>query len=517
MKNEWEKERKKVAHRRRRIIMNNDGDDAYTAPEATPEAFWAQRFNGLEKPHVDSIFYNTSMWSFNRHNYNSKIAELFAGGDIDIPNNQARIFIDQGWDCLQLALDFCRKNRIEMFWSLRMNDIHDNWYPNMYSQFKKDHPQLLLFQPTDIGRPRSPFMEPHMYATAVDYGQREIREQQLAIIREVCQEYDIDGIELDFMRQPIFFRPTLEGRPVEPEHLEIMTGFMRQVREVTEEAGQKRDRPILIACRIPSRVRCNEEIGLDIEKWLVDDLIDLVISSLEGEPFTGPVEELAMLGHRYEVPVYAGLTGVGINYLENTEGPAKPEAWCGAAMRAWNAGADGIYLFNMFDPHAPLLHHIGDPIALKKTDKIYAVDNLAGQFRTHEHVLSLEGRLPVELPLGSSRAINIRIGDDVPGHAQTGVLKDIILRTKVEHLTYDDELEFKLNDKPLPMEVVYATEGRSPTACGIFLLRASPEPASIIKGDNKFEAILKKRCKSAPGLPSITDLQFRIRYKNNPN
>ena len=517
MKNEWVKERRNIAHRRRRIIMNNDGCDVFSAPEATPEDFWAQRCNGLEKSQVDSIFYCTTM-GFNVHTHNSKIAELSAVNDEFLfLNNQAEIFIDQGRDCLQLILDFCRKNKLEMFWSLRMNDIHDNWYPKMYSQFKKEHPQLLLFQPEDVGRPCSSSMEPHMNATAVDYGQQEIRQRQLAIIQEVCQHYDIDGIELDFMRQPIFFRPTLEGRPVEPENLEIMTGFMRRVREITETAGQKRGRPILIACRIPCRIGCNKEIGLDIERWLADDLTDLVIGSLEFEPFTGPVEELVKLGHNYQVPVYAGMTPWGINYLENTEGSAKPEAWCGAAMGAWNAGADGIQLFNMFDPHAPLLHHIGDPVALKKMDKIYAVDNNSVTFRTWEHVLTLERRLPVELPLGSSRAINIRIGDDVSSHAQTGVLRDIFLRIKFEHFTYDDEVEFKLNDKVLTMEVVYATEGKSPTACGIFLLRANPEPASVIKGDNKFEAILKKRCKSAPGLPSITDLQFRIRYKRNPN
>lgn len=70
--------RKKAAHRRRRIILNNDGDDVFLARAANPEAFWTERCYGLEDSQVDSIFYSTSI-SFNLHTHNSKVAELFTG------------------------------------------------------------------------------------------------------------------------------------------------------------------------------------------------------------------------------------------------------------------------------------------------------------------------------------------------------------------------------------------------------------------------------------------------------
>ena len=44
----WVKARKQATARQRRIIMNNDGDDVFSTPQATPESFWAQRCSGLE-------------------------------------------------------------------------------------------------------------------------------------------------------------------------------------------------------------------------------------------------------------------------------------------------------------------------------------------------------------------------------------------------------------------------------------------------------------------------------------
>lgn len=414
--------------------------------------------------------------------------------------NIAKALIEQGRDNLQLTIDFSRRNGLEVFWSLRMNDMHDNWYPNFYPKYKKEHPEFLIFQPPDIGKPRLPFMEPHMNATVVNYGSPEVRERQFAILRDVCERYDIDGIELDFMRQPIYFRPTIEGRPVGPEELEIMTGFMSRVRSLTEEIGKKRGKPLLIACRVPSLIKYNKGIGLDIEKWAAEDLVDLMVPSLEYHPFTGRSNELANLGHRCQVPVYACLTPSGIN---------SPEEWAGAAANVWNDGVDGIYLFNMFDPRAGILRTIGDPAILEKMDKVYAVDNTKGKTRTWEHVIPPKGHLPLELNSGSSRSVIIRVGDEPAGHT----LPKTSLRIFVEQLTYEDKIEFKLNNNILSPEVVYATEGVSPVACGIFLLKADVEPSSIKKGDNHLEAFLKKRCQSATGYPIITGLQLQFSYR----
>ena len=519
--NEFRQDRRQLAQRTRRMIMNNDGgdvlhwysplqrDDAGPAPDS-PEAFWARRCTGMEDSQIDSVFYCTG-GNFDQHCHDSKLAEFLTADHDPYPyRNYSQSYIDQGRDCLQLIIDFCREHGREVFWSLRLNDTHDNWFPAMYPEYKKQHPDHLLFRPEDIGKPAVGRMEPHMNATAVDFGRQEVRDHQFDIMEEVCQRYDVDGVEMDFMRQPIYFRPTLEGRPVEPEHIEIMNGFVRRVRAMTEELGMKRGRPILAACRVPNTIRCSCEIGLDLETWLAEDLIDLLVSSLEHDPFTGPAAELTELGHRYQTPVYAN---VGESRDTHWIGIGELEGWAAAATNAWNAGVDGLYTFNRFDPHSEVFRTAGDPSLLEMMDKVYAIDDVGERPRTWAHTLPLEGRLPLELAPGSCRSAVLRVGDDVAARAAEGVLGELSLRIYIDRFTYTDEAEFRLNGKLLDAEVLVTSDGVSPVACGLFLLRARPEAACIKKGDNTFEALLKSRCESAPGLPSVTAVQLVIRYE----
>lgn len=531
----WRERRKQAVWRRRRIIMNNDGGDATgydlsrvaefdsrlraalsedpvdIARLTTPETFWSQRCTGLEETDVDSVFYNTNQ-GFNLQTHDSKVAELFTAAHGPFEDlNLTAAWIEKGRDCLQLIIDFCRKHEKEIFWSQRMNDGHDNWYPWMATQFKKEHPELLLFQPKDIGRvrPNSDWPQPYLRATAIDYGRPEIRDQQFAIIDDVCRRYDIDGIELDFLRNPIYFRPTLECRPCEPEHLEIMTDFIRRLREMTEQVGRERDRPLLIACRVPSRIDCCRKIGFDIQRWLADDLIDVVVSSLEDDPFTGSAKELTDLGHRYNVPVYACLseTQPGLAGLDSSA------VWAAIATNAWNAGVDGVYTFNHGDPNSSVWNDIGDPAKLATMDKVFAVDNL-GKHRGKEHVYSQKGRLPVDLSPGKTSSIVLPVGDDIATRAGNGEVRRLSLRIYIDRMTYSDEIEFMFNGRVLETEVIYATDGDSPVVCSNFLLRTEPDPSSMHKGDNQFTAFLKKRCESAPGVPAISGLALVVKYKH---
>jgi hypothetical protein len=528
--NELQTQRRQAAWRQRRVIYNNDGCDASAngllqearqsddpdrvaaaddpaahARLATPEAFWSQRCTGLEETDVDAIFYCSTI-SFNLHTHDSRVAELYTAPIILPTNgNLAGAWIAGGRDCLQLTIDFCRQHDMEVAWSLRMNDGHDNWYPTFCPEFKKRHPGLLLFQDGDGGRVRTgpDWPQPYLYATAVDYGRQEIRDRQFAIIEDVCWRYDIDCIELDFLRNPIFFRPTLECRPCDTEHLEIMTGFIRRVREMTEAVGRERDKPMLVASRVPSQVDCCRKIGLDIERWLADDLIDIVVSSLENDPFTGPVGELVELGHRHDAPVYAGASEM----QPDMSGLEMADVWAGIATNAWNAGVDGMYIFNA-DPKLPEWHAIGDPARLATMDKVFAVDNLLKE-RGKEHVYPQAGRLPVELSFGEAVPITLPVGDDLAA----GELRNLSLRIYIDGMSTSDEIEFKLNGDVIEAEVIYHTDGVSPVVCSNFFLLAQPDPGIVRKGDNEFTALVKKRCESASEAPVVSGLALVVKYK----
>ena len=64
--------------------------------------------------------------------------------------------------------------------------------------------------------------------------------------------------------------------------------------------------PLLISVRVPDSVGFCRAIGLDLERWLAEDLIDMLV--VGGYFRLQPWEESVALGHRYGVPVYAGLS-----------------------------------------------------------------------------------------------------------------------------------------------------------------------------------------------------------------
>ena len=93
----------------------------------------------------------------------------------------------------------------------------------------------------------------------------------------MCENYDVDGIELDFFRHPQLFKGVANGALATPEELEMLTEFMRRVRKMAETTGAKRAKPVLIALKVPDSVDFCRAIGIDLERWLAEDLADILV------------------------------------------------------------------------------------------------------------------------------------------------------------------------------------------------------------------------------------------------
>ena len=358
-------ERKRLAHRKRRIIFNNDGCDAvYFCDEATPQCLLKSRTTNLLGKQVDTIAYCTWCSGFGYFTHATRLADVFdttsvagAPNKVGFSNNKVGAFIEQGTDPLDIMVDFCKKNGIETWWTMRMNDTHDRygaWYSShLYPPFKKKNPNCVL-------KPNEP------RTTGVNYAMEKVRETALAYIREVCENYDVDGIDLDFYRHLLYFPSNADLKDATQEERDMMTDLMRKVRAMTEEVGMKRGRPILVSVRVPDDVGyCNAK-GFDIEKWLEEGLVDTM--EVTGYVRLNPWKTSVDLGHKYDIPVFAGLSETRMK----DRGPRSTnECYRGRAMNAWAAGADAIYLFNAFNPNHPLWNELGDPDSLQTQDKLF--------------------------------------------------------------------------------------------------------------------------------------------------
>jgi hypothetical protein len=349
--------RKKAAHRKRRIIVNNDGNDCRNPKPGeprTPENFLSKRTSPLVGSHVDAVFYCTGV--FNSYTQKSDETETRGHGDRRAVD-WAHELIQIGRDSLRIMVDFGHQQHWEVFWSMRMNDTHDSADEALLCQWKKDHPQYLM------GTKADKFPYGGRRWSAVNYGIPEVREKVFRILQDVATRYDVDGIELDFFRHPVYFKPQMTGDPVTQEHCDMMTDLLRRVRKMADEVGAGRGRPMLIAVRVPDSVGYAKAIGLDLVKWLEEDLIDLMTGTCYFH--LEPWENMVALCKRYDVPFYACLSASRLVSPKEPESKGDIEAWRGEALRAWQAGVSGIYTFNRFNPRDPIFRELGNPELLK--------------------------------------------------------------------------------------------------------------------------------------------------------
>ena len=480
--------REQARKRVRRTIYNDDGFGPFCSSEGgTPTGFLygsKSRMSAVLDTLVDSVF----ICSAATHvlNHPSAVAETYADivdkyiegpklfrpyyGDWQNIKNNMRALFAAGTDPIKLTQEFCREHDIECFYTYRVNDGHNAYIPEERSTWFREHPEYWMGSgPDDCVK--YPDTDPRWFWSQLDFEISEVREYLLSILRDVVNRYDLDGIEIDYMRTTLFFRTNLSGLPATREQLDILTDFQYQVRLMAAEVGAKRGRPMLVSVRLPVTVSRCKHVGIDIEHWLKEDLTDLMTGSDGKVNFTVPWKEMVELGHQYGVPVYPVIGTASENI----------EEWRAAASNAWSTGADGVYLMNHCPPKTtPQLTELGDIKKLATLDKLFAMRHNPRSYRS-SYVDFLEysaatddpysyganfGVLPKSLLLplaidisGKEIYLTLPIGDDISEAANNDTLDSAKMKVKVSQGKALDYLGFRLNENALVPEDVNIQEG----------------------------------------------------------
>lgn len=363
-------ERLAARERRRRIIFNNDGCDCFVNDGRMAAASLLEaRTRALADSQVDSVFYCTNKGGFGSFCHATQVGDPWIRRDGNYARNVTPTLLEQGTDPLRVMAEWSRSNGREIFWSLRMNDTHDGWgavgdFANdRISTVKRKNPGWLLG--ADGRKP--------LYGlwTALNYGLEPVRDWVFRLIEDVSRRYDLDGVECDFLRHETFFPSTAAGEPCTDAERAAMTGLVRRVRGLLDEMAAARGRPFLLAIRVPDSVELARDLGLDVEAWLAEGLVDLVSASCYYR--LTPWSELVDLGRRHGVPVYPCLSESRLKLASGKIEPLRNtvEALRGRALNAWQAGASGIYVFNLFDPRCAFWREAGDRAGLSRRSRIY--------------------------------------------------------------------------------------------------------------------------------------------------
>lgn len=348
---DFEARRAAALARPRAVIINSDGCDTSLFPKDRPvtvEGFYATKLGKMKHGVVDTVSY--CMFFDARTLYPGKILPLY---DCAAPEaktkNGMRELLALGTDPVKLAEAYCRRENLEFFLSFRMNDTHDAaWRPGvppkgaavLMSPYKLERLHLLH------GAWDSP--PPYSRWSAWDYARSEVRQMMRDVVAEAVAYVHPDGVEYDFMRHAQLFKSVAEGKHATQAERDLMTAFMRDLRAITEAAGRRQNRPILVAVRVPDSLEYCQKLGIDLEVWMREKLVDIVIGGAYFQ--LQPWRESAALAHKYKVKFYPSLGGEsriarkkGSLFLK---GRNSPEYHAATALAAWEQGVDGLYFFN---------------------------------------------------------------------------------------------------------------------------------------------------------------------------
>ena len=338
--------------------------------------------------------------------------------------NSFHQFLLGGGDMIQVFIDRCRARGVVPFVSFRLNDAHcledvgaKTQRSESVSRFYADHPEYRL------GPSKRSWIERvHNWAIPA------VREHKFAYIREICEQYDIDGFELDFMRHCSFFNAE---ETTFKERSRIVTEFVARVRALldrTAKPGQHR----WLCARVPFMLSAHGELGLDLPA-MVRAGLDMV--NLSAHFFTNQQSDiewvcrLAPGAAVYLEMTHCTFTGTprggydSFNYMRTTD-----EQFYTGAHLAYARGAAGVSLFNFVyyrehgtrgrgpftEPPFHVLPRLGQRDWLAKQPQWYVLA------RTWYHG-GLGRPLPVELSAGESRAFTLDLAPRAGG--EDGLLR----------------------------------------------------------------------------------------------
>lgn len=436
-------------HRKRRVIYNDDAGQQFLGYEGygyeidDDQSFIDARTTPTFDTHVD-----TYVWC--------------VGNGCDPPMGEmeaVRPCLGSSDRATDLIVDACHAQGIEVWGSLRMNDIHDSFQADVLEKtndpLKARHPEYLIGQQSDRELP-SELTERYLWA-AFNFACPEVRWHRLEFIECNAAEHDFDGYELDFTRF-IWNFPLGEER----SHVAEMTALIRDVRAQLNKIGKQRGRPYTFAVHVMDSPDLSLDLGQDVERWIEQGLVDVLVVGMGYLPYALRLDEWLALGRKHGVPVYPSMNTNTFSAWPKEISWA-PTVWHqairAAAAHFWHEGADGIYLFNVFcmedknvGPmareaiYAPL-HEIGDPEALVGLDRVYSIQPVRESGFCHHG--SEAAPLPIALDR-VERRLPLKIGPDTDDPRARFALS--VLTTGADP---ERRLHLRLNHTLLPEPVAH--------------------------------------------------------------
>lgn len=373
-------------------------------------------------------------------------------------------YLLDGGDMLETLVKTCATIGAKPFLSFRLNDGHHT--RDLVETLERGRPKQTMsrhywdnYERFRIGSDLENWDE-----AVFDWAIPEVRDHKFALIEEACANYDLAGLELDFLRHWVRFKSDLP----EEERREITTNFVRRIREMLDRTAATRNLPPRQLCiRVPANPNVRPEQGIDLAA-LVEAGVEMI--NLSNSYFTWQDDSVAAarMEAGKDVSIFLEMTHCTMTGKATNGSGTQPflrttdEQFYTTATMAYEQGATGVSLFNF--PY--YRYHVTDDIGPFHEPPFHVIPKLKDRDflsrQTPSYFLS-SGRKDRILGERTLPAIMNRREDyvfEMPVSQTMDITTDGILRLRSDENIEDREFkvlcgdhvleEIEFVDKPLP-------------------------------------------------------------------
>ena len=250
-----------------------------------------------------SLFYRTELCQYDTREQHQRFVPMMDAGIVP----------------LEVYTDEAHKQGMAFVAGFRMNDRHGH-----NKAFMDEHRDWVLEE----------------FGYGLDFSVPAVCEWMLSVMAEMPERFDVDGLELNFIRWGHCF----PSAAAQQQHA-AMTEFVRRLRAALDETGQRKGNRLMLGVRVPQSLAGCHKLGYDVPTWVAEGLVDYVAPcDFHFTDFNARYEEFAQLAQDSDCRLYPAFQpmmceGDQVNLMAL-------EQYRAAVCNYYAAGADGFSVHN---------------------------------------------------------------------------------------------------------------------------------------------------------------------------
>ena len=366
---------------------------------------------------------------------------------------------------------------------------------------------------------------------AYDFTHPAVHEYKLSLIREMLDDYNADGIELDFL----FFADYFREKDLE-RGKRLMSDYVASVRSLAREVGAKKGRDLTVMARVFATEQENLNSGRDVRGWLDEGSLDIIVGEPSNSLFETSMSDATWLAEAATQSGVASYIRPPLRVYDERTATPDVEMYRALSHSLQARGFAGMYLGYLYWPlrnlEQQILRDTAYPEITDRLNKRYILQPQESPKKNSRGTQPNLARrdLPAPLKDGKTTTITISIEDDVDSARKDNDLRRPVLMVRFANLCIEDKIEFRFNGNELSIDDAELSDYRGVSIPAWARLQAFGNPIEasegfighwyrwkldlglLRRGENTLEVETKRLEPTAGYERSVNGVEIQVRY-----